>query len=276
MNVNDNKKELCDKIANEFGFSNYESIKKHLNENLSLIDNNIVKFKLMNFLENYDRYSITEISKNGRLLIKRAFDYINEQEKELLIYLDGKLIVKRNFGKIPFYKIKYDEIDKQSVYENSREINENNLIIHLCSYPKPKMDLITALKKANIFDNELFLELLKDQNITLSSKEKITALYNAGVDNWSGYEIAIESAEEETGMNWYDLSYEDQLIFLESSGVDNWNYYDDAILDYKNDLFDYKSLSEEKIVECFQINEELIMKKWSNYNILKKIYHGLD
>lgn len=27
MNVNDNKKELCDKIANEFGFPNYESIK---------------------------------------------------------------------------------------------------------------------------------------------------------------------------------------------------------------------------------------------------------
>lgn len=276
MNVNNNKKELCDKISNEFGFQNYESLKKHLNENLYLIDNNIVKFKLMNFLENYARYSITEIDKNGRLLIKRAFDCINEREKELLVYLDDKLIVKRNVGKIPLDKIKYDEIDKQSVYENSRKTNENNLIIHLCSYPKPKMDLITALKKANIFDNELFLELLKDQNITLSTEVKLTALYNAGVDNWSGYEIAIESAEEETGMNWYDLSDEDQLIFLESSGVDNWTYYSDAISDYKHNLFDYKSLSEEKIIECFKINEELIMQNWSNYDMFKKIYHGLD
>lgn len=54
------------------------------------------------------------------------------------------------------------------------------------------------------------------------------ALEAAGVDNWSGWDYAVEIAEEE-GHDWSDLSDEDKLYYLEIAGVDNWRDWDYAL-----------------------------------------------
>lgn len=58
------------------------------------------------------------------------------------------------------------------------------------------------------------------------------ALESGGVDNWDGYDFAVESAEKD-GYKWSDLDEETKLDYLEAAGVDNWSFYDEAIEGYE-------------------------------------------
>lgn len=53
-------------------------------------------------------------------------------------------------------------------------------------------------------------------------EEKLQALKDGGVDNWSGYESALEALPE-------DFTDEQLLQALEDYGVDNWECYDEAM-----------------------------------------------
>lgn len=68
------------------------------------------------------------------------------------------------------------------------------------------------------------LSLCYSHSMTTLSEETITliALESRGVDNWVGYDYAMEQVSE-------DASDEDILAALENHGVDNWVGYDDAI-----------------------------------------------
>lgn len=50
-------------------------------------------------------------------------------------------------------------------------------------------------------------------------EEKLQALKNGGVDNWPGYECALESLPD-------DYTDEELLQALEDHGVENWNCYE--------------------------------------------------
>ena len=61
----------------------------------------------------------------------------------------------------------------------------------------------------------------------MTKEERYYALESAGVDNWSGYDVTIEMAEED-GHDLSQLSPEDRMDYLDCAGVDNWNFYDEA------------------------------------------------
>lgn len=65
----------------------------------------------------------------------------------------------------------------------------------------------------------------------MTQEERYYTLEAAGVDNWNGYDFAIEMAEE-NGYDWSNLSPEAKMDYLDCAGVDNWTYYSDAFEDY--------------------------------------------
>lgn len=65
----------------------------------------------------------------------------------------------------------------------------------------------------------------------MTQEERYYALEAAEVDNWNGYDFAIEMAEED-GHDWSNLSPEAKMDYLDCAGVDNWTYYSDALEDY--------------------------------------------
>lgn len=65
----------------------------------------------------------------------------------------------------------------------------------------------------------------------MTQEERYYALEAVGVDNWSGYDFAIEMAEED-GHDWSNLSPKAKMDYLDCAGVDNWTYYSDALEDY--------------------------------------------
>ena len=84
--------------------------------------------------------------------------------------------------------------------------------------------------------------------VDLSDDQKFLALDYAGVDNWGGYDYAIEQAEED-GFDWSELSDVEKLNYLENAGVDNWGYYGDAFEDYKLNYYDRYLLENTDLVE---------------------------
>ena len=71
-------------------------------------------------------------------------------------------------------------------------------------------------------------EVVTEENnaeFDLTREQEFEALENGGVDNWGGYEYAIDLANED-GFDWEDLENEEKLNYLENAGVDNWEGYD--------------------------------------------------
>lgn len=60
----------------------------------------------------------------------------------------------------------------------------------------------------------------------MTKEERYYALEAAGVDNWSGYDVAIEMAEED-GHDWSQLSPKDKMDYLDCAGVNNWHFFND-------------------------------------------------
>lgn len=56
---------------------------------------------------------------------------------------------------------------------------------------------------------------------------KLQKLHDAGVDNWEGYDIAVEQYLEDFPDG--DTNDETFLAYLEGAGVDNWDGYEDAM-----------------------------------------------
>lgn len=62
----------------------------------------------------------------------------------------------------------------------------------------------------------------------MDKAEKYLRLEMGGVNNWYGYELAVERAEED-GFEWHYLSNEDKMDYLEAEGVDNWTWYGESL-----------------------------------------------
>lgn len=62
------------------------------------------------------------------------------------------------------------------------------------------------------------------------------ALEAGGVDNWSGYDVAIDMADADDN-DWSSLSNSEKLDYLFAAGVDNWNWFSELIEESMHELF---------------------------------------
>lgn len=70
----------------------------------------------------------------------------------------------------------------------------------------------------------------------LSGNDLYYALEAGGVDNWNGYDEAIDMADAD-GNDWSGLSNGEKLDYLFAAGVDNWGEFSDSIEESLNELF---------------------------------------
>lgn len=130
---------------------------------------------------------------------------------------------------------------------------------------------LELLDKYNIKDCYEYMSNIKADYIDGLTKADIYRnLSNGGVNNWGGYDYAIELAEEDE-KDWSSLKAEEKLSYLEAAGVDNWSYYYEA----KSSGFDYDYLNESLQYEYFKDNEDLLAKEWENYTKFKKELYGI-
>lgn len=83
------------------------------------------------------------------------------------------------------------------------------------------------------------LKVLADEanyNDFLDDDDLWYALEAGGVDNWSGYDEAIDLADADDN-DWSGLSNSEKLDYLFAAGVDNWSWFSESIDDALNDLF---------------------------------------
>ena len=162
------------------------------------------------------------------------------------------------------------------MYYKGEHKEKDSFVKEYVSYPKKTVvSLYEALIKSNIEDFEYFVEdvkdLYSDYQEELSNEDKYYALVNAGVDNWSGYEEAIELAED-NNEDWNSLSAEDKYIYLSNAGVDNWSYYSDAL----SPEVDFNDISSDIIEKIFLEYEKDYAEKWKNYQKMKFALHGIE
>ena len=133
------------------------------------------------------------------------------------------------------------------------------------------MKTLELLDKYKIKDCYEYMSIIKSDYVDgLTNADIYRNLSNGGVDNWGGYDYAIELAEEDE-KEWSSLKDEEKLSYLEAAGVDNWGYYYES----KSSGFDYDYLNETLQYEYFKDNEDLLAKKWENYAKFKKELYGL-
>lgn len=70
----------------------------------------------------------------------------------------------------------------------------------------------------------------------LSDDEIYYALEAGGVDNWNGYDEAIDMADADDN-DWSSLSNSEKLDYLSAAGVDNWGYYGESLQESLDELF---------------------------------------
>lgn len=70
----------------------------------------------------------------------------------------------------------------------------------------------------------------------LSGNEIYYALEAGGVDNWNGYDEAIDMAAADDN-DWSSLSNSEKLDYLSAAGVDNWGYYGESLQESLDELF---------------------------------------
>lgn len=127
-------------------------------------------------------------------------------------------------------------------------------------------DLANALRNADVFSFEPFVSELKVRlsgDYHLSDAERFRALEYGGVNNWFGYEYAIECAED-NDEDWYDLSDSDKLEYLENAGVDNWANYSEAICGYVESSVNVEDATDFDIVRVYQNLPRHVVMEWEN------------
>lgn len=153
-------------------------------------------------------------------------------------------------------------------------MSNNEILVYFYNYPTHEADFMKTLElldKYKIKDCYEYMSIIKSDYVDGLTKADIYRnLSNSGVNNWGGYDYAIELAEEDE-KDWSSLKDEEKLSYLEAAGVDNWSYYYEA----KSSGFDYDYLNESLQYEYFKDNEDLLAKEWENYTKFKKELYGI-
>lgn len=268
-------KQTAENIANELGFSDFREVLNYLAENEDKIKRFGVKIRVKALMNRgVETFGLADVKEGLKDLIEAAMKEIENISYKVIVKLDNKIVEEVETKEVN--KVNYKDYNPTKMYYKGEHKEEDNFIKEYVSYPKKTVvSLYEALIKSNIEDFEYFVEdvkdLYSDYQEELSNEEKYFALVNAGVDNWCGYEEAIESAEE-NDEDWNDLSAEDKYIYLSNAGVDNWSYYSDAL----SPEVDFNDVSSDIIEKILLEYEKDYAEKWKNYQKMKFKLHGIE
>ena len=268
-------KKIAENIAKELGFDNFREVLNYLAENEDKVKRIGVKMRI-NALMNrgVETFSLTDVQEGLKVLIEAAMKEIENISYKVIIKLDNKIVEEVETKEVN--KVNYKDYNPTKMYYNGEHKEEDSYVKEYVSYPKKTVvSLYEALIESDIENFDYFIEdvkdLYSDYQEELSNEDKYYALVNAGVDNWSGYEEAIESAEE-NDEDWNDLSAEDKYIYLSNAGVDNWSYYSDAL----SPEVDFNDVSADIIEKIFSEYEKDYAENWNNYQKMKFKLHGIE
>ena len=219
-------------LAKRYGYSSWTGLIFYLNNNIDKIKNAGVKIRVIELQKRLTSFPLTEVQNHLENIITKALADVKDESVIVNIIVDSKTVKS--------YEIKEYEFDETKV--TFKEFNPQKY------YFNKTAKHVDGLTKADIYRN----------------------LSNGGVDNWGGYDYAIELAEEDE-KEWYLLTPEEKLSYLYAAGVDNWGYYYES----KSSGFDYDNLNETLQYEYFKDNEDLLAEKWENYTKFKKELYDL-
>ena len=276
------KKEItifAENLAKRFGYSSWFDLIFYLNNNIDKIQNGAVKIRVIELQKRLPSFPLTEIQNHLETIITNALSYIEEKKVTVRIIVGaGKLT------EVKSYEIKEHDFDETKVtfdffnpklhYLGKVEKKNNEILVYFYNYPTHEADFMKTLElldKYKIKDCYEYMSIIKSDYVDgLTNADIYRNLSNGGVDNWGGYDYAIELAEEDE-KEWSSLKDEEKLSYLEAAGVDNWGYYYES----KSSGFDYDYLNETLQYEYFKDNEDLLAKKWENYTKFKKELYDL-
>ena len=268
-------KKTAENIANELGFDNFRDVLNYLAGNEYKVKSIGIKMRI-NALMNrgVETFGLADVKEGLKVLIEAAMKEIENISYKVIIKLDNKIVEEVETKEVN--KVNYKDYNPTKMYYNGEHKEEDSYVKEYVSYPKKTVvSLYEALIESDIENFDYFIEdvkdLYSDYQEELSNEDKYYALVNAGVDNWSGYEEAIESAEE-NDEDWNDLSAEDKYIYLSNAGVDNWSYYSDAL----SPEVDFNDVSADIIEKIFSEYEKDYAENWDNYQKMKFKLHGIE
>lgn len=276
------KKEItifAENLAKRFGYSSWFDLIFYLNNNIDKIQNGAVKIRVIELQKRLPSFPLTEIQNHLETIITNALSYIEEKKVTVRIIVGaGKLTEVKSYEikehDFDDTKVTFDFFNPKLHYLGKVEKKNNEILVYFYNYPTHEADFMKTLElldKYNIKDCYEYMSIIKSDYVDGLTKADIYRnLSNGGVDNWGGYDYAIELAEEDE-KEWSSLKAEEKLSYLEAAGVDNWAYYYES----KSSGFDYDNLNETLQYEYFKDNEDLLAKKWENYAKFKKELYGL-
>lgn len=268
-------KQTAENIANELGFDNFREVLNYLAENEDKVKRIGIKMRI-NALMNrgVETFGLADVQEGLKVLIESAMKEIENISYKVIIKLDNKIVEEVETKEVD--KVIYKDYNPTKMYYKGEYKDKDNFVKEYISYPKKTVvSLYEALIKSNIEDFEYFVEdvkdLYSDYQEELSNGDKYYALVNAGVDNWSGYEEAIELTED-NNEDWNSLSAEDKYNYLSNAGVDNWTYYSEAL----SPEVDFNDVSADIVEKIFLEYEKEYAEKWKNYQKMKFKLHGIE
>lgn len=273
------KKEItifAENLAKRFGYSSWFDLIFYLNNNIDKIQNGAVKIRVIELQKRLPSFPLTEIQNHLETIITKALADVKDKKITVNIIIGSKTIKSYLIKESEFdeTKITFKEFNPKKYYLHKIVKRPGEIFVYFFSYPTHEADFMKTLElldKYNIKDCYEYMSIIKSDYVDGLTKADIYRnLSNGGVDNWGGYDYAIELAEEDE-KEWSSLKAEEKLSYLEAAGVDNWAYYYES----KSSSFDYDNLNETLQYEYFKDNEDLLAKKWENYTKFKKELYDL-
>lgn len=273
------KKEItifAENLAKRFGYSSWFDLIFYLNNNIDKIQNGAVKIRVIELQKRLPSFPLTEIQNHLETIITKALADVKDEKVTVNIIIGSKTIKSYLIKESEFdeTKITFKEFNPKKYYLYKIVKRPGEIFVYFFSYPTHEADFMKTLElldKYNIKDCYEYMSIIKSDYVDGLTKADIYRnLSNGGVDNWGGYDYAIELAEEDE-KEWSSLKAEEKLSYLEAAGVDNWSYYYEA----KSSGFDYDYLNETLQYEYFKDNEDSLAKKWENYTKFKKELYNL-
>ena len=268
---------FVNELAKKYGYKDWSELIWYLRSNSFAIKNAGVKLRIDILAERgVLSFPTSEIKSNLESLVIKTLSYVKDENVTVRAILDKKEIKSYEIKDHEFdeTKVTFDSFNPKIHYLGLTSKSNNEYFVYFHSYPTHEADFMKTLElldKHKIKDCYEYMSIIKSDYVDGLTKADIYRnLSNGGVDNWGGYDYAIELAEEDE-KEWYLLTPEEKLNYLENAGVDNWGYYYEA----KSSGFDYDNLNETLQYEYFKDNEDLLAKKWENYAKFKKELYGL-
>lgn len=267
---------FAENLAKRFGYSSWFDLIFYLNNNIDKIQNGAVKIRVIELQKRLPSFPLTEIQNHLETIITKALADVKDEKITVNIIIGSKTIKSYLIKESEFdeTKITFKEFNPKKYYLHKIVKRPGEIFVYFFSYPTHEADFMKTLElldKYNIKDCYEYMSIIKSDYIDGLTKADIYRnLSNGGVDNWGGYDYAIELAEEDE-KEWSSLKAEEKLSYLYAAGVDNWGYYYES----KSSGFDYDNLNETLQYEYFKDNEDLLADKWENYTKFKKELYGL-